>query len=422
MDFPRLLDRLNSVMQECSIEEACALRYWEWISIYLAGEQSDDMDCVQTYLRVRNVDILSSQKDRQAVRQFYKEYLGEESPFIGEPSVQAKAQGDFRRSMQNGLTGAVLRHLKKTADQLGETFGSVEEFRAHAMSPEALSGELAGKIMEDVSDAVITVIGTSDPLEHFLEYWSRQHVGRLYFCHPEFEAAEQQCLAFDALPIRQEEVGEALSQSDIIIVASGAEQRLAPSQTAILESIQKQRKKHQLIYNWGNLPEISAVFSRSSSIFVYNREELEEALVQARKKRQRILDRFQPRINEQVEEFFDWLYSDQRYRFHGIVGKSHQMQQVFELVERVAETDITVLIQGETGTGKELVARAIHETSQRKDGPFVTINCGAIPETLLEGELFGHEKGAFTGATSARKGRLKVAAGGTVFLDEIGDT
>ncbi|MBI5063908.1 MAG: sigma-54-dependent Fis family transcriptional regulator [Desulfatitalea sp.] len=97
------------------------------------------------------------------------------------------------------------------------------------------------------------------------------------------------------------------------------------------------------------------------------------------------------------------------------------MQQVFRLIERVADSDSTILVNGETGTGKGLVAKAIHSSSYRKDKPFVAINCGAIPENLLESELFGHVKGAFTGATSAKVGKFEVANGGTIFLDEIGD-
>jgi two-component system NtrC family response regulator len=97
------------------------------------------------------------------------------------------------------------------------------------------------------------------------------------------------------------------------------------------------------------------------------------------------------------------------------------MQNVFNSVRRVAGTDAPVLILGESGTGKEVAAKAIHRLSTRKDGPFVAINCGAIPETLLESELFGHEKGAFTGAHMQRKGRVETAAGGTLFLDEIGE-
>ena len=97
------------------------------------------------------------------------------------------------------------------------------------------------------------------------------------------------------------------------------------------------------------------------------------------------------------------------------------MKQVFNLIEKVADTPSTVLIAGESGTGKELVARALHETSQRKDKPFIPVNCGAIPESLFESELFGHEKGAFTGATTTKPGRCELADGGTLFLDEIGE-
>jgi len=97
------------------------------------------------------------------------------------------------------------------------------------------------------------------------------------------------------------------------------------------------------------------------------------------------------------------------------------MQDLFDLVRSIAETDVTVLVQGETGTGKELIAKAIHYNGPRKANRFVSVNCGAISETLLESELFGHEKGAFTGAITQRKGIFEVADGGTLFLDEIGE-
>jgi len=112
---------------------------------------------------------------------------------------------------------------------------------------------------------------------------------------------------------------------------------------------------------------------------------------------------------------------DKAAEFAGIIGKDHKMQLIFKSIEDIAPTDATVLIQGESGTGKELVAKAIHELSPRKDKPFVVVNCSAYPATLLESELFGHEKGAFTGAIRQKSGRFEQAHGGTLFLDEIGD-
>jgi two-component system, NtrC family, response regulator len=112
---------------------------------------------------------------------------------------------------------------------------------------------------------------------------------------------------------------------------------------------------------------------------------------------------------------------DGRRRYHRLVGESEAIRKVFNLVQRVAGTDATVLVVGENGTGKELVAHAIHKASPRQAGPFVPINCGAIPETLLESELFGHERGAFTDAHRDREGKFELAEGGTIFLDEIGE-
>jgi len=112
---------------------------------------------------------------------------------------------------------------------------------------------------------------------------------------------------------------------------------------------------------------------------------------------------------------------EERYRFENIIAKSPRMKQVIEVIKVVAKSNATVLITGESGTGKELVARAVHSQSYRKDKPFIAVSCAALPETLLESELFGHEKGSFTGAHAQRKGKFETANKGTIFLDEIGE-
>lgn len=128
---------------------------------------------------------------------------------------------------------------------------------------------------------------------------------------------------------------------------------------------------------------------------------------------------------QMYREQYEWGRSRQQHRdtklFRSLVGSSREVQHVREMMAQVADKDVTVLILGESGTGKEVVARNLHYHSERKDEPFVPVNCGAIPGELLESELFGHEKGAFTGAITARAGRFELAEGGTLFLDEIGD-
>lgn len=113
---------------------------------------------------------------------------------------------------------------------------------------------------------------------------------------------------------------------------------------------------------------------------------------------------------------------DESFSFSGIIGKNKMMRELFQIVEIIAKTDVSVLIEGESGTGKELFAKAIHYNSQRKDENFVPINCSALPETLLESELFGYKRGAFTGAITSKRGLFEAANGGTLFLDEIGET
>ncbi|HXU90489.1 MAG TPA: sigma-54 dependent transcriptional regulator [Methylomirabilota bacterium] len=141
-----------------------------------------------------------------------------------------------------------------------------------------------------------------------------------------------------------------------------------------------------------------------------NLEELLHRLTQVRDRQQLL------RENRELRQALQ-----ERHRVEGILGESGAMQEVLSLVRRVAASDATVLIQGESGTGKELIAKAIHYASRRASGPLVRVNCAALPETLLESELFGHERGAFTGAVATRRGRFEVAQGGTLFLDEIGD-
>jgi two-component system, NtrC family, response regulator AtoC len=161
-----------------------------------------------------------------------------------------------------------------------------------------------------------------------------------------------------------------------------------------------------------------AVEAIKSGAFDYIEKPFEQDVIRATVRKavgQALANRVAPRT-----EIYSMSGPQTRGRY-GLIGTSAEMQSVFSIIERVADTPSTVLITGESGTGKELVAKALHEHSSRKDGPFIKINCAAIPKNLMESELFGYEKGAFTGAVNSKPGRFELADNGTLFLDEIGE-
>ncbi|TMA96126.1 MAG: sigma-54-dependent Fis family transcriptional regulator [Deltaproteobacteria bacterium] len=168
-----------------------------------------------------------------------------------------------------------------------------------------------------------------------------------------------------------------------------------------------------LITAFGTIEAAVGALKQGATDYLTKPLNLDELLYRIRQ----VSDRY--RIIAENRELREALQS--RHRIEGIIGESGQMLEVLSLVRRVAPSEATVLIRGESGTGKELIAKAIHFASPRASGPLVKVNCAALPETLLESELFGHEKGAFTGAVTSRQGRFELANGGTIFLDEIGD-
>src|SRR6186997_2350863 len=167
-----------------------------------------------------------------------------------------------------------------------------------------------------------------------------------------------------------------------------------------------------VVTGYGTVKDAVEAIKRGASDFVNKPFQIDELLLALGSAlEQRRLKSENAYLRAQLEE---------RYRFEGIVGKSRPMTRLFQLLETVAPTNSTILITGETGTGKEVVARAIHHNGPRRNNQFVALNCSAIPETLLEAEMFGHVRGAFTGADRARQGRFEQAHKGTLFLDEVG--
>ncbi|MGB4781457.1 sigma-54-dependent transcriptional regulator, partial [Candidatus Methylomirabilis sp.] len=168
-----------------------------------------------------------------------------------------------------------------------------------------------------------------------------------------------------------------------------------------------------LMTAYGSLDSVEQALKRGAFDYLTKPLEREELLLTVRRAFERIqLSRENRLLRQQMEE---------RFRIEGIVGSHFRMQEVFEKIGKVSNSNSTVLLVGESGTGKELIARTLHRQSQRQDRPFIAVNCAAIPESLLESEIFGHERGAFTGAVERRAGCFELADGGTIFLDEVAE-
>jgi DNA-binding NtrC family response regulator len=241
-------------------------------------------------------------------------------------------------------------------------------------------------------------------------------------------------LVVDDEPVQRELVGGFLKKQGFEVIATDSAERalelfrqdafdlvLTDQKMANMSGLELLQAVHTinpetpviLITAFGTVEAAVAALKQGAIDYLTKPVNLDELLYRIRQ----VSDRY--RIINENRELREALQS--RHRIEGIIGESGQMLDVLSLVRRVAPSEATVLIRGESGTGKELIAKAIHFASPRASGPLVKVNCAALPETLLESELFGHEKGAFTGALTSREGRFELANGGTLFLDEIGD-
>ncbi|MCH8303986.1 MAG: sigma-54-dependent Fis family transcriptional regulator [Candidatus Marinimicrobia bacterium] len=211
-----------------------------------------------------------------------------------------------------------------------------------------------------------------------------------------------------------------LSSIDIFVIDEGAASKLDQI-NELVPKLTKSKDSSFLLLDFGSAASSLHKLGNISNVYYTHASSLDSVISRNLNIRRDAIPEAEKIIESRVKDFLNWSESDKWDISKSIIARSHQMQKVFELIYKVAPTDAIVIISGETGTGKELVAKAIHKSSKRGDKPFIAINCGAIPENLLESTLFGYVKGAFTGAIENKPGIFHAADGGVLFLDEIAE-
>ncbi len=358
----------------------------------------------------------------EAVRQFFKLAIGIDA---GEVTHSGEAfRSAFEAARNSKLVGPHFSKLFQRALWLAEKVRIQLNVEENAITAESVVIEIAQKIFGDLKDHKALIAANGYSFQTFTKKLAEKNVGEMVFV--DFEnRSNSSPEGFGATRVKTEQLNRVLPEIDLILLFSKDFEPILREQQ--ISKIMARRNNRPLLLvsyldesqqNPFDKLNLSDVYN----IYYYNKQDLEKIVTANLKTHQKTTAVIDQLIDREISDYNEWVSSKEYHRFGNIIGKSPAIQNILELVARIAQTDISVLIDGESGTGKELVARAIHEQSGRAQNPFIVVNCGALPESLLESELFGHVRGAFTGATSNKKGLIEAANHGTIFLDEIGET
>lgn len=353
----------------------------------------------------------------EAVRRFFHLALGYDSGSGGNGGEFLERVNDcITLASKNNYTGPVLNRLYRTALLLK---GKIKNGR----EPDELKrigknvSDLITKVFGNLKSTSILAIGSNDLSEAVVSQLIFRGAGKISFCHHDPNIAQEMADKYGGTVVGEDKIFDGIVSNEVILRMNRDCSNFF-SQPTLTKTMTKRKNHPLLIINLDFSIEPDSEILKIYNLFSYDLRDL-KYFGKDSSSEISLLDNL---LEQELKSFFSWFYSKERYRFGNIIGKSHSMEKILELIARISQTDITVLIEGESGTGKELIAKAIHETSPRRDKPFIVVNCGALTETLLESELFGHVRGAFTGATYTKKGLFEEAHRGTIFLDEIGDT
>ena len=356
--------------------------------------------------------------DHNALIYFFEMLIGKNEGLPADPRVLLQIREEFNLALDEGSVGAILTRMYRQGEKIGNDLQNNPVFVKNCIVYADVLLDIAKKISGNLEKFQYIFIGVKiSEMQGIINAVKRSDNQKCYLYYEDFSQAYQSGIELGCIPIDRTQFENLLDDNSLII-------DFDKSGTKLLDwIIPLARKNKNLLYIYFDLSKnkLQETASSSPNIFIQSHSQIIRLIDIHTQNRRAYLHTIDSQIKIEIKDFYTWLYSDDRFVFNDIVSADRRMQKVFELLRRIAPSYINVLITGETGTGKELIARAIHQNSLRSKASFVAVNCSAIPDTLLEGELFGYEKGSFTGAVSAKKGLIEIASGGTLFLDEIGD-
>jgi transcriptional regulator with PAS, ATPase and Fis domain len=378
-----------------------------WLHLYAAGNNR------QVLLDPAGVLI-----DHAALHAFFDYVCGRNGSFPADPNHLLHIREEYNLALEEGAVGTILTKMYREGEKLGNMLQSDPEIIKNCISFPDVLLDIASKISDRLQDFQYLFLGSrKEQIERIIQVLKRRDGCKIFLYDSSFSNAFQLGTDLGCIPLTESQLNIILDHNTIIVDYLSSAREILPKVTEIIS------ENKNFLYIYFDLSKNSQqkINKNLPNLFIQSEAQIRGLITRHMQNRVAYLKSFDRQIERAVNKFYDWLYSDERYIFNNIVSADRRMQKVFELIRRIAPSDISVLICGETGTGKELIARSIHDGSKRAKGQFIAVNCSAIPETLLESELFGYERGAFTGAFTTKKGLIELASGGTLFLDEIGD-
>ena len=358
-------------------------------------------------------------KDQTESFKFFLELLiGKDDGANDIREILTWAKEHFNQAMLLNSTGPIIGQIYRQALNFAQSLLERPDFRGFSITPAEAIIDISRKIAENIENFQVLLCGRNKNELAALNQIMKRTVGRHVYLYSEnFQVSHELSLDLGVIPIDANQFAHLLKKDTLIV---NVDLEIATIWNLILPYVTENR---DILYIYFQFSKINVPRSvrKLANVFFQNIEHIQAIIELYRQKRKAFLHSLEDEIAYEMDRFNAWVHSDERYRYTDIISHNREMQKIFELIRRIAPVNISVLIIGDTGTGKELVARAIHLNSRRSDKKFIAVNCSAIPETLLEAELFGYEKGAFTGALNMKKGLVEMASGGTLFLDEIGD-